>query len=89
MKYLMMVVCALSVVSLSGCNSLDQRLSECEAHGVDRNICYEQDQANQRQYQQTSATLSSANTMADAYKEGSGDSNKKKHKSKLDKFFGD
>ncbi|MDM2777943.1 hypothetical protein OGY18_12440 [Citrobacter sp. Cpo142] len=44
---------------------------------------------NQRQYQQTSATLSSANTMADAYKEGSGDSNKKKHKSKLDKFFGD
>lgn len=81
MKKLMMVACALSVIALSGCKSLDQRLNECEAHGIDRTTCYEQDQANQRQYQQTSATLSSANTMADAYKEGSGDSHKKKHKS--------
>lgn len=81
MKKLMMVACALSVIALSGCKSLDQRLNECEAHGIDRTTCYEQDQANQRQYQQSSATLSSANTMADAYKEGSGDSHKKKHKS--------
>jgi len=100
-KILLALLVVAGASALTGCQTLDQRLDECQSHGLDRDVCYQEYQANMRSWQATSATLNAADTQADAIREGNqikkdhydhqdyGTKKKKEHKSKLDQFFGD
>ena len=50
MKYnkLMMIAIVAGAFSLSGCNLEKQYLDDCEANGIDRTACFEQDHADNR-----------------------------------------
>ena len=67
MKKILFVVAAASL--LAGCKNLDQRLNECEAHGIDRNVCYEQDRENRRNTLSNYAVEDAGNAQAKAIRE--------------------
>lgn len=73
----------LSVLSLTGCVSEEQRLAQCEAKGISRDVCYQEEKAYWRNYQSNMATLNAANNQADAIREGN--EIKRKHYKHTDK----
>ncbi|HCI6022667.1 TPA: hypothetical protein NPN74_004815 [Klebsiella quasipneumoniae subsp. quasipneumoniae] len=68
-KYLV-VLAAISASVLVGCTSEDQRLAKCEAKGISRDVCYQEEKAYWRNYQSNMATLNASNQQADAIREG-------------------
>lgn len=66
-KYLA-VLAAVSVLAV--CVSEEQRLAQCEAKGVSRDVCYQEEKAYWRNYQSNMATLNASNQQAAAIREG-------------------
>ncbi|WP_347289961.1 hypothetical protein [Kluyvera georgiana] len=67
LKYVGLLV---GVVVLAGCTTEDQRLAKCEAKGISRDVCYQEEKAYWRNYQSNMATLNASNQQADAIREG-------------------
>lgn len=44
-KLMLLAVAVSSAVILSGCVSQAERLNRCQAMGIDRNVCYQEDMA--------------------------------------------
>ncbi|QLR77975.1 hypothetical protein HV336_14295 [Citrobacter freundii] len=86
-KLILLVVIASSASLLSGCVSQAERLNRCQAMGIDRNVCYQEDMANQRNYQTNYSIERAGETQAQAYKDAS-PYHKKQKVSKLGKLFG-
>lgn len=67
----MMAVVVVSAISLlSGCVTEDQRLAKCEAKGISRDVCYQEEKAYWRNYQSNMATLQAGENQAEATREG-------------------
>lgn len=70
MKKLMMLVLTVAATSvLSGCVTEDQRLAQCEAKGISRDVCYQEEKAYWRNYQSNMATLQAGENQAEATRE--------------------
>lgn len=69
LKYMALLV-GVGVVVLAGCTTEDQRLAKCEAKGISRDVCYQEEKAYWRNYQANMATLNASNQQADAIREG-------------------
>ncbi len=70
MKYSMLALIIAGVSVLSGCTTEDQRLAKCEAKGISRDVCYQEEKAYWRNYQANMATLNASSQQADAIREG-------------------
>ena len=70
MKYSMLALLVVGVSVLSGCTTEDQRLDKCEAKGISRDVCYQEEKAYWRNYQSNMAALNASNQQADAIREG-------------------
>ncbi|MBD5735289.1 hypothetical protein [Citrobacter freundii] len=80
MNKLMIILVAFSTVSLMfGCVSEEQRLAKCEAKGISRDVCYNEEKEYWNNYSANMSRLQAANTQADAFKESMSDRKKNKH----------
>lgn len=79
MKYSMLALIIAGVSVLSGCTTEDQRLAKCEAKGISRDVCYQEEKAYWRNYQANMATLNASSQQADAIREGN-EINRKQYK---------
>lgn len=64
------IVLVLGAITLASCTTEDQRLAKCEAKGISRDVCYQEEKAYWRNYQSNMATLNASNQQADAIREG-------------------
>ena len=63
MNKLMIILVAFSTVSLmSGCVSEEQRLAKCEAKGISRDVCYNEEKEYWNNYSANMSRLQAANT---------------------------
>lgn len=64
---------------LADCTTEDQRLEKCEAKGISRDVCYQEEKAYWCNYQSNMAALTASNQQAEAIREGN-DINRKHYK---------
>lgn len=88
-KLALFSVVIVSLTSLSGCVTEQQRVDKCVATGVSRDTCYHEEKEYWRSVNANYATERAAETQADAFREGMGNNKHKKEKvGKLGKLFG-